>query len=84
MFCWALDQLNQRPEGEGGRGQDRCLRGPDLRAEGRGRSRSPLCDAVILTTPEEHEVWLRAPWDEAKVLRIVATGGKQDPGEAGA
>jgi hypothetical protein len=60
-------------------------------SECRGRCRPPKAMPVILTTPEECEAWMMAPWELASTLQrpmpdgsldILARGVKKDgPGE---
>jgi putative SOS response-associated peptidase YedK len=48
----------------------------------------PKAMPVILTTSEEYDVWMRAPWEEAGklqrplpdgILKIIASGEREDP-----
>lgn len=79
-----MDRVDVSKEAQGGRDNERPLRLPNAVVE----PVHPKAMPVILTEPDEVDVWLSAPAEEAMKLQrplvddaltVVARGGRQDP-----
>ena len=82
-----LDQLDVGQEGQGRRDHQRSLRVHDAEPNAEVGAIHPKAMPLILTTPDEVEIWMTALADEALKLqrplpdgtpRIVARGAKKD------